>query len=455
MKLKIGNLKSKIETDNLELLKLLYDRYSYKIPGSEYSQRYKKHHWDGKKHFISKSGFFRTGLLNKLLYDLKEIDCEPELEYIDTVKEITPSCFDMAKFKYYTFQDEFIRKAISGMRGVIKSPTGSGKTLIMAGIVKALHGRKMVILFNAKQLLKQTYEFFLECGIEDLGICFGEGFIEGDIMLSTVQSVDKIADSHVKHAEVLLVDECHEFAKGKRNLAVIESFPKAQYRLGFTATPPSDHISKLQLEGALGPVWSKVSTADLVEDGKLTRPVIQLVNRSYLASGLDESMSYMEVYDNYITHNDLRNKIIREIADDIKNKNKRARILILTKSLDHGRALEDLLGGQCEFLEGANSIGERYKAISRFRGCRDSSILIGTKILQTGINIEEITHFINARGLKSEVATIQALGRALRKSSNKDKVYVYDFLDKEKYLHGHSLERKSHYEKEGHEVVIL
>ena len=57
--------------------------------------------------------------------------------------------------------------------------------------------------------------------------------------------------------------------------------------------------------------------------------------------------------------------------------------------------------------------------------------------------------------MKSEIATIQALGRALRKSEGKSEVFVYDFLDKEKYLRGHSLERKKHYENEGHEVRIL
>ena len=57
--------------------------------------------------------------------------------------------------------------------------------------------------------------------------------------------------------------------------------------------------------------------------------------------------------------------------------------------------------------------------------------------------------------MKSEIATLQALGRALRRSDQKDKVYVYDFIDKEKYLHKHSMERKKHYEKEGHEVVVL
>ena len=57
--------------------------------------------------------------------------------------------------------------------------------------------------------------------------------------------------------------------------------------------------------------------------------------------------------------------------------------------------------------------------------------------------------------MKSEIATIQALGRALRVSDNKEEVYIYDFLDKEKYLSKHSRERIVHYKKEGHEVEII
>ena len=274
-------------------------------------------------------------------------------------------------------------------------------------------------------------------------------------MLCTVQSIEKILDTHLEEAEVLMVDECHEFGNGKTTLAALRSFPKATYRLGFTATPPRDKIPRYNLEGALGAVLESVNTADLVEEGKLTKPIIQLINRPYEASGADEDLGYLDVYDNYIVYNDRRNQIIKEIVDGIRNNNKKARILILTKSLDHGRTLEDLLGSHCEFLQGCDSIGERYKAISRFRGCREPSILIGTKILQTGVNIEEITHFINARGMKSEIATLQALGRALRTHKSKDEVYVYDFLDKEKYLREHSLSRKRHYKREGHSVEII
>ena len=452
----VDTINSRIETDNPELLHALYKLYSFYTPGYQYSSAYKSRRWDGEVHFISKQGVFKSGLLSKILIDLKKINCEPDIEYTSPPNNITPQNWEISGFTYYDYQDELIRKAVCDQRGIVKSPTGSGKTLIMAGLVKALAGRKMVLLFNAKQLLVQTYEFLTDtCNFENIGVCYGEGYIYGDIMLCTVQSIDKILYTHLEETEVLMVDECHEFANGKVTLPAIRSFPNALYRIGFTATPPRDPLPSHNLQGALGPVWEVVTTSGLVEAGKLTKPIIQLIDRTYTASGVDEDMSYLEVYDEFIVNNDLRNKTIREIVDDIKQKNKRARILILTKSLDHGRTLENLLGGESQFLEGDNSIGERYQAISRFRRHRGSSVLIGTKILQTGINIEEITHLINARGMKSEIATIQALGRALRTHESKKEVYVYDFLDKEKYLRGHALARKAHYKREGHEIVIL
>jgi len=456
MNIVVNTLNSRIETDNQKLLDALYSLYSFKTPGYQYSAAYKRRQWDGNTHYITRNGVFKTGLLSRIIKDLEKIKCSPNLTQEDENKKITPKNWQIQNFKYYDYQDELIQIALKNQRGIIKSPTGSGKTLIMAGLVKAWSGRKMVLLFNAKQLLIQTYEFLTEtCGMDNIGLCYGEGYIYGDVMLCTVQSVEKILNTHLEEAEVLMVDECHEFANGKVTLPAIRSFPNALYRVGFTATPPRDDIPLYNLEGALGPVWSVVDTSSLVATGKLTKPVIQLIDRPYTASGIDEDMSYMDVYEEYIVNNDLRNNIIKEIVDGIRGKNKQARILILTKSLDHGRTLENLLGSECEFLEGANSIGERYQAISRFRGCRKSSVLIGTKILQTGINIEEITHFINARGMKSEIATIQALGRALRQHESKEVVYVYDFLDKEKYLGNHSRARKRHYQREGHKVNLL
>ena len=455
MRILVGAQKSRIETDNPELLKALVELYSFKIPGAEYSPAYKRRQWDGKQKFITPAGYFRTGLVSRLLADLTKIECVPE---VIKTEEPTVELHDhqIEGFTYYDYQEDLIQTSLQMQRCIIQSPTGSGKTLILAGLIKALEGRKMVVLFSQKQLLTQTYEFLTEsCGISNVGLCFGDGFIYGDIMLCTVQSIEKILDTHLEEAEALFIDEAHEFSNGKNTLAAIQSFPKALYRYGLTATPPSDSIRLYNLEGATGPINQAVTTLNLVEDGTLTKPIIQLVDREYTASGQDETMDFLGVYDEYIVNNKERNENIKSIVNEVRKNNKQARILILTKSLDHGRALEELIGGQCEFLEGANSISERYDTISRFREHGGPSVLIGTKILQTGVNIQEITHYINARGMKSDIATIQALGRALRKHHTKDKVFVYDFLDKESYLKEHSIQRKRHYSREGHTVNVI
>ena len=453
MEIHINTINSQLRTDNEKLLSALKELYSFKVPGAEYSPQYRNHTWNGKKKFFSNKGTFKTGILPRILADLEKVSANPKIvdnRILDT--SIRDHIFE--SIAYYDYQERAIQKAIEEKRLVIKAPTASGKTIIIAGLVKALLGRKMVLLFNAKQLLTQTYDFLKSLEIPGLGICFSEGFIEGDIMLCTVQSIEKILDTHLD-CEVLMVDECHEFCNGKTTVAAIQSFPEANYRYGFTATPPNHKISRFNLEGGIGPVYTVATTNELVERGKLTKPIIQIIERPYTAAYQDDDLTYAEIYDHFIINNEARNNTIKDIVDDIREKNERARILILTKALDHGRTLENLLGGESQFLEGANSIGDRYQAISRFRGCRESSVLIGTKILQTGINIEEITHFINARGMKSEIATIQALGRALRKHETKDKVYVYDFFDQEKYLVDHSLERRKHYKSEGHEVTTI
>ncbi len=81
MKILVNTLNSKIVTDNNDLLKALYNLYSYKTPGYQYSPAYKRRQWDGQTHFITKTGTFRTGLLPKILRDLKKIECIPEICY--------------------------------------------------------------------------------------------------------------------------------------------------------------------------------------------------------------------------------------------------------------------------------------------------------------------------------------------------------------------------------------
>jgi len=136
-----------------------------------------------------------------------------------------------------------------------------------------------------------------------------------------------------------------------------------------------------------------------------------------------------------------------------KIRTKPSKTLIITKNLDHAKTLNELIPGS-HLLMGENSLDERDEKVQEFLE-EEASVLIGTVIFQTGINIPEITHLINARGLKSEVATLQAAGRALRRHDSKAQVFIYDFLDDAPYLLQHAKQRVKSYKSLGFDVYLI
>lgn len=456
MEIEIGNLRSKLITDNPKLLEALHDKYGFLVPGYNYTPQYKRRVWDGRKHYFAKNGIFRTGLLSRVVNDLLSIGAE-NVGLNRTYKLPDPIQIQkVKKFNYYDYQKEAIQHVLNFYRAVIESPVGSGKTLIMAGVVASLAPRKMVILFKEKGILKQTYDFFKTCGIESLGINSGEGFIYGDIMLSTVQSIEKILDTHLEQAEVLMIDEAHQFCKGDTTIAAIEAFPNAIFRIAFTATVPSeknDIHGRLTLEGAFGAVYSTRSTEDLIKDGKLAKPNIQILEFKPTLSLEDEDLGYQQIYEKFIVNNEQRNQMIANIYQLIK-KSPNSKTLILVKNLEHLHKLKILIP-HAYTVEGKDNIEERYDIIQAFIKDNNHPVIIGTNVMQTGININEISHMINARGLEGEIPTIQGLGRGIRKAENKTEMHFYDFYDTVPYLEKHSKSRIKHYENHKFQISYV
>ena len=445
MEIHVGTLKSKIITDNPKLLEAFYELYGFDVPGKHYVTAYKKRQWDGKKRYFKRNGEFRTGLLPRILNDLKKIDAKPTIKSDRNSEQLELKT--VKKFKYFDYQEEAINYILQNKRGIIESPVGSGKTLIMAGLIQSLAPRKIVVMFREKGILRQTYEFFKSCGIKSLGINFGEGYIYGDVMLTTVQSIEKILDTHLEEAGALIIDEAHQFCKGETTVAAIEAFPNAVYRAAFTATVPSekgDIHGRLTLEGAFGEVFSTKTTDDLVKDGKLAKPIIQIIQ--YAPSGDFEGKTYHELYESHIVDSVERNAKIKIVIDNIIESNPKAKILILVKNLRHLQTLAGMVDN-VYVVQGDDDISDRYDKIERFIADQKAAIIIGTNVMQTGININEITHMINARGLEGEIPTIQGLGRGLRVTKDKTTLYFYDFYDKVPYLEKHSKSRINHYEK--------
>tara|TARA_R110000796_G_scaffold65569_2_gene151444 strand:- start:6835 stop:8184 length:1350 start_codon:yes stop_codon:yes gene_type:complete len=446
LKIIVENNVSFLKTDNEKLLTTLKKKYSAKVPGYNYSAAYKKGGWNGEKYFFSdKTGKFGTGLLSHIEEDLTYLGMDYEIE--DSREDTPLKGIDLPGIQLREYQESLIRSALKEKGCIIKAPTGAGKTLILGGILKALEGRTGLIFFTKKQLLKQTYDSLREWGI-DVGLAFGDGVILKPMTLCTVQSIDKVIDSHLKQSEFIIFDEVHEFAKGKVATKVIKSFPNAAYRIGMTATVPRDPMSRLNLISGLGKVIEEVSAKGLIDEGFLTEPIIQIITMEDTGTVEDTELSYREVYEKFITENDVRNDMIVELVEKIQQK--QSRTLIIVKDLKHAEILHARIPNSFK-LEGKDDLATRKKTIDAFKDDK-MSVLIGTTIMQTGIDIPEISHLINARGLKSEIATLQALGRALRTHKSKNQVFIYDFFDRAPYLEKHARERIKSYKSLGMEI---
>ena len=445
MKIIVNNNFSVLQTDNKKLLSTLKQKYSAKIPGYQYSRAYKRG-WGGEKYYFSdKTGKFGTGLLSYIEEDLTYLGISYEIE--DFRVEDHNDDISLPQINFRDYQEDLVRKALAEKGCIIKSPTGSGKTVILGGLIKALENKTGLIFFTKKQLLYQTYEQLKKWGF-DVGLAFGDGVILKPITLCTIQSIDKVIDSHLDQSEFIIFDEVHEFSKGKIASKAVKSFPNATYRIGMTATVPRDPISKLNLISGLGKVIEEVNAKDLVEMGFLTEPLIQIIPVKDTADVDDTDLSYREVYEKFVTNNDLRNEMISELVKAISRKP--SRTLIIVKDLKHAEILHEMIPGSLK-LEGKDDIMVRKATIEKFASS-DSSVLIGTTIMQTGIDIPEITHLVNARGLRSEIATLQAMGRALRIHKSKKRVYIYDFFDRAPYLEKHAKERIKSYKSLGMEI---
>lgn len=438
MKIICKNIYSNLITTNLKLLKLLEKKYTFKIPNAFYASKNSRFRWDGSKKFFSPKGRFGTGLLPLIEKDLKSVGASYIVE--KTEDPLLTNTEPLKGITLRDYQKEALDIVVKKRRGLIKAPTGSGKTAIIAAILNYFKGNMGVVFFTKKQILHQTYEALQALGVE-CGIVCGDSFDVQPLTLCTIQSVDKILDTHVKHAKVLIYDEVHEFSKGKLALASLKSFPNASVRVGFSATLPSEDTSRHSLLSFLGEVLVDIEALELVEQGYLARPDIKVI-KAELPNEFDPStnVTYNEIYEECIVENDNRN---RQIADVVEAVDK-GRILILTKNLAHAHILKEMIPNSYQ-IEGKDSMSHRKKNIESFLSDGDKSVLIGTIILQTGVDIPAITHMVNARGMKSEIATIQAIGRALRKHKSKGDALIYDFFDDVIYLSKHSEERIKHY----------
>jgi superfamily II DNA or RNA helicase len=401
-----------------------------------------------KKHEKTGSYFFPSGLVSEAIEILTELGYEVvyskgkqrPLPELDTLSWTGPTLWPHQKVA----ATDALYLLNNGLGAIIHLSTGSGKSMIGMWIINELKV-KTLITTHSKELSKQWKEV-IEKNLGITPTLVGAGKKEfGDITIATIQTLvrmlpkdNKTKSSLLNRFELLISDEIHRYAAP--TYAKVAMNCNAYYRIGMSATPSRSTGDSKKFIGAIGQIIHPINTEDLIKNGILADPEF----RFYVSPEPENwgKKTYADGYKHVIVLNQKRNELICKLAIDLANKGKF--VYVHVTRIDHGKILEKKIKGAI-FISGHDTDKLRDTTIEKYKR-EERGILIST-LLGEAQDFKGLDVVIMASGGKSEIATIQRVGRALRTSSNKTTAIIIDFMDRGHWFRDHSQIRIETYKK--------
>lgn len=453
----VGHIWSKVECNDRNVHKLLYDKLAVWKDGYFYSKKYRQGYWDGKIHFYDAYNCrFLTGLLSKVEDILSEKGYSYDKSYFI---EYTPVVVDKVHLngvdeeRFYKVQFPLVTQILEKGRCSVRLATGGGKTEVIAGVCSALPDKNFLILVHRLELLDQTIKRLeLRLG-EEIG-CISANRI--DIKRVTVGMVKSVWNkrhdvmSFLKNDVYgLIIDECHH--TGAMTWIRVSQICNAVMRVGLSGTPlRGSNVEDTWLIGLTGEVIQGLGIKELVNLGYAALPMVRLV----YVDGFDipQSASWHDVVEWVYGSQQVK----YAVYDVFRNCHKERGLVVFVDRVAQGEALKSFLEDidsslVVEMTSGKVEKEYRLDIVERMRK-GEIDILIATSVLDEGVDIAAVSGILFLCSNKSIVKVLQRIGRGVRLMGLKDTVSIYDLAIKVKYLQEHSLKRLKLYKKEGFKV---
>ena len=484
MVIEVNNIYGKI-VDKLpiEILSKIQQQCQFKVEGSEFksrSFRYRNIKWDGyKKLFNIQTRRFPIGLLSrivKLLNDLgMTIDIVDKRVHLDDEYEYE---YDNSFLRPY--QHQAVLAAVVNGNGILKIATGGGKTVIAGCTIGALK-KKSIFIVHTRDLLYQAKSSFERLFPNEKIGQIGDGIIDyQNITVATMQTlailgklknIDKTKYDDCGTSEKKLTEDMIKGANFNRYVVTVQCvmmdevqivssqtaqevrflFTSADYAFGYSASPWRDDGSDLAIEGAFGTRIIDITASQLIKQGYLVRPTIEIHQCEYHMPIINGT--YADIYKRYIVENPSRN--IQVCEDASKQWAKGYNTLVLVTQIKHGQLLEEILNRfSCPaiFISGKSSTKKRRQAIQDMRDGK-RSIMIASTIADVGLDIPRLQCIIEAGAGKSSVTALQRLGRIMRPFEGKNECIFITYKDSAPYICNH-IDRKIDIWKNEEEFII-
>lgn len=347
-------------------------------------------------------------------------------------------------FTLRPYQQEAVDKAVEYLRakhthnGLLVLPTGSGKSLVVAGIIKAL-GEPTLVLQPSKEILWQNVEKFRSYGGR-CGIYSASAGVKrlDDVTFATIGSVIKKLDK-LERFKYILVDECDliNSAGGMYEELIttlgvkVMGLTATPYRLGRTTdikTGMSQAILKFLTRtrpAVFSHVVYYVQNGRLFSDGHLCKLVyheVDTINRAALQKNSTGADYTDESVKAEYARTGFEQKIVKVVNRlfEVGRRN----CLVFTKFVREAEMVASMIPGAA-VVSADTKPADRDRIIGGFRSGRIRCV-VNVGVLTVGFDYPELEAVVMARPTMSLRLWYQVVGRGVRPHPNKDHTMVID-----------------------------
>lgn len=330
------------------------------------------------------------------------------------------------------YQVNAILQAIMNDNGILVLPTGTGKSVVIAGICKEIK-EPILILQPSKEILEQNFEKIKAFTNEDIGI-YSASKGKKEIHRITLATIGSIKDlEQFRQFKVLLIDEAHVLdSKAGRYCEFIEEMGFKKI-IGLTATPYRlkswrGGYSWQFLHRTRPKMFEKIlyiyQIKQAFEDGFLC-PISYFKYEYDLTQLAETNLDYRE--NSVVAYNQKIN-IYETIINIVKNNTTKKHFLIFATTIDEAGYICELLlrqGLNGYYISSKNTKKEREEILSDFKSGK-ISFVVNVGVLTTGFDFPALDCIILARPTKSLALFYQMVGRGVRPAPNKEKCDIFD-----------------------------
>ncbi|MCP4475421.1 MAG: DEAD/DEAH box helicase [Gammaproteobacteria bacterium] len=395
-------------------------------------------------------GYYYT-LLNHIKdFDVPTIFELPKDHFININFELPKTNSNNINFSGRLKQDQLIagKQILQKNFGVLKAPTGGGKTVIALWTIARRKVTTLIIVHTVELMYqwRDRIKQFLNIPETEIGLV-GNGVCNiKKITVGIVNSCKKLDFKQITFGQVI-VDECHR-VPASTFLTVLSKI-NSKYLLGLTATDRrSDKLDAL-IFLYCGEKICEIKTKHLEEKGIIIKPELQIIETGfqYKISNIKQRHAMVTAMLNNSARNAL---IVQKVTDQIKQY-PAGIALVVSDRVEHCKKLKFLLSknNRTEMLIGTVPNHERKETIEKLRE-GESNVLIATgQLIGEGFDLPTLSSVFLTTPISFDGKLQQIIGRIVRTAEGKKKAMIYDFSDQNWLLQYNLKKRISYYKKAG------